>query len=146
MCYIEHYFSSLRASVVSKLLMHKFKWLRGKGMFYLWASRPRVHASVCICVHQAQETLSPRCLAKIFLIVTKCQSCVKLCEVYAKLSSVVIAWLVAYFECCKIDVLKNSTSMIECVSNLKIFGSWSLYGINLLVTIVLIDCLVASHK
>ena len=113
--------------------MHKFKWLNGKGMFstYLCFTFEHlghiVHAIVCICVHQAQETLSPRCLAKIFLIVTKCQSCVKLCEVYAKLSSVVIAWLVAYFECCKIDVLKNSTSMIGYVPNLKLFGSWSLW-------------------
>ena len=131
MCYIEHYISFLRVSVVLKFLMHKFKWLNGKGMFstywylYLWASRPRIHPSVCICVHQAQEILSPRYLAKTLLIVTTCQPCIKLCKVYAKFSSVVIAWLVACYECYMIDVLKNSTSMIGGVSNLKIFGSWS---------------------
>jgi len=47
-----------------------------------------VCAFVCI---QAQEILSPRYLAKTFLIVTKCQSCVNLSKVCAKLSSVVIA-------------------------------------------------------
>ena len=79
-------------------------------------------------MHQAQEILSPRYLAKTFLIVTKCQSCVKLSKVSAKLSSVAIACLVACFECYRIDVFlrKNSTSMIGCVSSLKIFGSWSL--------------------
>ena len=80
-------------------------------------------------MHQAQEIVSPRYLAKTFLIVTKCQSCVKLSKVCAKLSSVAIACLVACFECYRIDVFlrnKNSTSMIGCVSNLKIFGSWSL--------------------
>ena len=60
---------------------------------------------MCICMHQAQEILSPRYLAKTFLIVTKCQSCVKLSKVCAKLSSVVIACLVACYECYRIDVL-----------------------------------------
>ena len=60
---------------------------------------------MCICLHQAQEILSPRYLAKTFLIVTKCQSCVNLSKVCAKISSVVIACLVACYECNRIDVL-----------------------------------------
>ena len=45
------------------------------------------------------------------------------------------------------DVLKNSTSMIGCVSNLKKYLDLGLCDrINLLVAIVLIDCLMASHK
>ena len=115
-------------------------------MLYLWASRPRIHASVCICVHQAQEILSPRYLAKTFLFVTKCQPCVKLCKVCAKLCSVVIAWLVACYECCRIDVLKNSTSMIGCVPKLKYLDLGLRDHIKLLVTIVLIECLMASHE
>ena len=55
-------------------------------------------------MHQAQEILSPRYLAKTFLIVTKCQFCVKLSKVCANLSSVAIACLVACFECYRIDV------------------------------------------
>ena len=128
LCYIAHYFSSLRASVVFKFLMHKFKWLNGKGMIstylciYLWASRPYLHASVCIWVHQAQETLPPRCLAKTFKIVTKCHPCANCLRLVLK-CLVLVAWLVACYECCRIDVLKNSTSMVGCVSKLKTFGS-----------------------
>ena len=91
--------------------------------------------------------MSPRYLVKTFLFVTKCQPCVKLCKVCAKSSSVVITWLVAFYECCRMDVLKNSTSMIGCVSNLKKYLDLGLCDhINLLVAIVLIDCLMASHK
>ena len=68
-----------------------------------------VCAFVCI---KTQEILSPRYLAKTFLIVTKCQSCVKLSKVCAKLSSVAIACLVACFECYRIDVfLRKKTQL-----------------------------------
>ena len=125
------------------------KWQRYVSyslMFYLWASRPYCHAILWICVHQVQEILSPRYLAKTFLIVTKCQPCVKLCKVCAKSSSVVIAWLVACYECYRIDVFENSTSMIDCVSKLKFLDLGLRDRNNLLVAIVLFDLLMASHK
>ena len=134
--------------------MHKFKWLNGKGMFstywylYLWASRPRIHPSVCICVHQAQEILSPRYLAKTLLIVTKCQSCIKkLSKVCAKLSSVVIAWLVTCHECYRIDFFfKTQLAWFVVCQIWKTLDLGPCDRIKLHVTIVLIDWLMASYK
>ena len=84
------------ASFVSKLLMHKFKWLNDKGIFsthlcFTFEHLGHMFMLVCafVCI-KTQKILSPRYLAKTFLIVTKCQSCVNLCKVCAKFSSVVI--------------------------------------------------------